>query len=1086
MADYFGNSQTRVLTVADRSIDNVVFLSCRPPLTSEWNLINQIGNSKAQDAAKLAIPSGWLRVGAVSGTVSESNAQSGDALTSESYEANTFKLVSKNSNVAVVNGWRLLVQGWNSPDDNNVIELDVAAGQRYDFVFLEVWRKLVAYNESLYPYGNVSKTPYTDNEILWATVGTETSKRVQIQYRVRSVPVTTTLSGDSSVFSDMNIYPIGGRTTGEYTFFTFSKCSADDIGLFRAGDGSSTSQSDLATVDGYVYAIPMFLVYRRTPSGSVFTPTSFTSCYTTAARSVDGYVKDRPDDVLADVVYAEDVVDFRHQIVASSGDVSDAMSRTLSMLVSGNLTTALKMGYDQNGTTSPAVSGGSILTKTERINSTGSDNIPNMGTGDALTWSGRRAFCNAGVTLDHNVVAVPFNGGGSWAAGTILLSSFFSKAYGSVDSVEGVYSTDLGSLVTGVTFNTTSIVISGSSNLVGQACNLYMEFTFEYDHSDAGFKDVPRNMLEASKGTFAPISLGEQIKVRINATGDLLYYGLTPNCGDTTVDDYVVYNGGEYTENYRFGHDLVAYRTTNGSSIVTFSLTNSKLNGYYILGVKRVRVKSGGVYGSPVSFTEGRSVTVGPPYVIGSYTVTVTGYPNADVEVTLITGSKPPDDAGSAYDLAGSMKLFDVNRQGRGVTDTYEMLDVVATEDSPGQYTIDTTTIGKPIIALGTKTYMSLGYEVGDLVAFRHDTGAFFSITTTNVNASLPVLQSGEYQTTWLPTRIVVAGTTGATKIRVPVLVHSAPTAVETPYSFFYKMTPYQGILSSSTALKGKMLAEGGSFVTSLGSGSVDDYTYGVGRITVLQGSRLVLGVSFAGKSPQWLTYAKPGDYIIPSGGKRYRILSVTDNTHLVLAEIFAEANYIAGGYAIVRQDIPSTGISNVVDRLPSYVVTDPTDVYVTDDSCVSDGLDNGFQESAMLSIPPLMRSQDPLSSLANDFVLGSQTKANIRGRYDLLLSSVPTPAYRLNPDSPRAHIVYQSLDVDQDSGNRRKAYQAYLFARSAEGLVAGSKDLTGRLYLVVISGETCSEFSNLLTTFSSADTVDMFELVGRPVVKVP
>jgi hypothetical protein len=175
-----------------------------------------------------------------------------------------------------------------------------------------------------------------------------------------------------------------------------------------------------------------------------------------------------------------------------------------------------------------------------------------------------------------------------------------------------------------------------------------------------------------------------------------------------------------------------------------------------------------------------------------------------------------------------------------------------------------------------------------------------------------------------------------------------------------------------------------------------------------------------------------------------------------------------------------------LVDRLPSYVVTDPTDVYVTDDSCVSDGLDNGFQVSAMLSHPPVMRSQDPLSSLANDFVLGSQTKSNTRGRYDLLLSSWPTPAYRLNPDYPRAHIVYQSLDVDQASGNRRKAYQAYLFARSAEGLVAGSKDLTGRLYLVVISGETCSEFSNLLTTFSSVDTVDMFELVGRPVVKVP
>jgi hypothetical protein len=1081
MADNFGAKQSRVVTVDERSLDNVVFLTCRPPLSSEWNLINQIGNNKALDASKLSLPSGWMRVGCVSDTVSESDAQSGDALTSESYDANTFKLVSKGGNVAVVNGWRVLVQGWNSPDDNNVIELDTAAGQMYDFVFLEVWRKLVAYNESLYPYGNTSHTPYTDNEILWPTVGTETSMRVQIQYRIRSVPVTTALSGDSDVFSAMDIHPIGGRVIGEDTFRNFAPSGADDVTLYTAGDGSETSQTELNTVDGYVYAVPMFLVYRRTPSVSVFTPTSIDSCYTTVAKSLEGYVKDRPDALLADAVYAQDIVDFRHQVLTDSGDLSGVMARTFAKLISGNLTTALKRGYDEDGEQSSAGSGGSVLTKAERINSTGSDNIPNMGTGDIF----RRAFCNAEVYHDHNVFSVPMNGGGSWAAGTIAISSFFSKAYGSVTSVEGVYSTDLGAIVTDVTYNSTNIVIGSSSNLVGTSFNLYMEFTFGYNSSDAGFKDVPRTLLEAAKGTFAPISLGNPVTVRTNATGDLLYFGLTPNVGDTTVDDYAICNGANYTENSNFGHDLVVYRTMAGTS-VTFSLTDGKLNGYYILGVKRVRVKSGSTYGSPVSFTQSRVVALGPPYVVSSYTAVPVATAGSDVEVTLITGSKLPDDAGSVYDLAGSMKFFDLNRQGRGVTDTHEMIDVVATEDSPGKYTVDTTSIGKPIIAIGTKVYASGIYEVGDPIAFRHDTGAFVIVSTSSVNDALPVLTDLEYQIDWLPTRIILDAPSGLSKIRVPVLVHAAPTLSETPYTFFYNMAPYQGILSGSTEFMGKIIAEGTSFVTSLGSGTIDDYVYSDGKAVFHQGTHNVEGISFGGVTPDWVPYAKAGDFIGPLDGKKYRILSVTDATNIILAEPFVEAD-TTDFYDIVRMDTPTMGnLSNIVDRLPSYMVTDDLGTYPTDYTCMSDPLDAGVFDSPMLEGRPTMKSQDPLTAEPNDFVVGSQTKTNIRGRYNMLLASAISPAYRLNPEYPRAHIVYADLGTEQTDG-RRKAYQVYLFARSAaDGLVAGSVDMTGRVYMMVISGETCSGVKNLLTTFSAVDAVDLFELVGRPVIKAP
>ena len=44
MSDNFGSGQNRVLDVENRSLDNVVFQYKTPPLTSEWNLINQISN----------------------------------------------------------------------------------------------------------------------------------------------------------------------------------------------------------------------------------------------------------------------------------------------------------------------------------------------------------------------------------------------------------------------------------------------------------------------------------------------------------------------------------------------------------------------------------------------------------------------------------------------------------------------------------------------------------------------------------------------------------------------------------------------------------------------------------------------------------------------------------------------------------------------------------------------------------------------------------------------------------------------------------------------------------------------------------
>ena len=83
------------------------------------------------------------------------------------------------------------------------------------------------------------------------------------------------------------------------------------------------------------------------------------------------------------------------------------------------------------------------------------------------------------------------------------------------------------------------------------------------------------------------------------------------------------------------------------------------------------------------------------------------------------------------------------------------------------------------------------------------------------------------------------------------------------------------------------------------------------------------------------------------------------------------------------------------------------------------------------------------------------------------------------------AYIKYGTLvGWDSDKGNK-KVFQAYLFNKAYKDATGTYRDLTGRLYLLVISSETDLNSSDvLLSPFSTKDTVDLFELTGRPVVK--
>ncbi len=185
---------------------------------------------------------------------------------------------------ANVNGWVLPVTGTgvSDGDESNRINLfnPPATDARIDFVFLEVWMAQIAPNPStsnkpsastIYRFGNseYGGTNVTD-EMEDPAIGFETTERCQLQYRLRVVGSGTGL-GDSV---DLAQYPDGlddpnvlarGAMTAPIVGYPWANMgdALSDKGLWRSGNGDATSRTDLGTVDGYSYAIPVCAVFRR-------------------------------------------------------------------------------------------------------------------------------------------------------------------------------------------------------------------------------------------------------------------------------------------------------------------------------------------------------------------------------------------------------------------------------------------------------------------------------------------------------------------------------------------------------------------------------------------------------------------------------------------------------------------------------------------------------------------------------------------------------------------------------------------------------------------------------------------------------
>jgi hypothetical protein len=221
--------------------------------------------------------------------------------------------------------------------------------------------------ETVYRHGNVlsSTTVALAEELTDSTIDVETAQRVQIQYRIRATNAVEGVSQD--VFPDgfsaqggtgNGPEAMGAKTAIQAGYYfvpadgSTVRGSSDasaygrlDNGLWIAGDGTNASAVALGSLDGYVYAIPIAMVFRR--NLDYFDPVNNTNggyAYNHAVVPAHPYfgvaipanLSDRIDGAFADAINANDILDLRRSIIPAGTNLSAELKFQMQSLMDGN------------------------------------------------------------------------------------------------------------------------------------------------------------------------------------------------------------------------------------------------------------------------------------------------------------------------------------------------------------------------------------------------------------------------------------------------------------------------------------------------------------------------------------------------------------------------------------------------------------------------------------------------------------------------------------------------------------------------------------------------------------------------------
>ena len=330
-----------------RNWETVVFQAGKAVLDRELNLGQDIDVGSAEAVLGRSMPSGWFSSGFLD------NDPSTLPVFVSSPGANT--IVFENNLAAQVNGWLLDIANTGTISTNTLALPAPPTGAgavRTDLLILEVWRILISPAPStvgkspsglIWGNGNVKNDLTQDatlnypDDILDATLGVPSTLRVQIQFRLRVIANVNLFSfpyglDDPTVVANTvptnAVLPDG---TPSVEGFNYTNQSANgDSGLWVAGDGNPANS--LGTVDGYMYAIPFFGVFRR--NSTAFNPLTNMNG---AGQVASSPPSDRPDGLFSDLIVQRDFADLRMGISPTGWDYQEVLDKNVTYLLDNGL-----------------------------------------------------------------------------------------------------------------------------------------------------------------------------------------------------------------------------------------------------------------------------------------------------------------------------------------------------------------------------------------------------------------------------------------------------------------------------------------------------------------------------------------------------------------------------------------------------------------------------------------------------------------------------------------------------------------------------------------------------------------------------
>lgn len=698
----------------------------------------------------------------------------------------------------------------------------------------------------IYPEGNVlsGATEYLPDNIIDPQVGVETTKRVQIQYRIRIVEgVDPYIYTEAGIGHDF-VYSLGpnlnSSDAGSYTFTNMGEENGD-YGLWRSRCRN--------TYDGYSWAIPMFFVSRRNSS----------------AFNVDNNINGstdfdlgaiRPDGLTYNHIVMDDVIDVRRQINIQS--YSYFLEKNLEKLLSNTLTTNIS-DKDQQG-----LQYGSSMMMVDTYS--GIDDISNLVKGGVSSAS---VIVADQKILDPNVqiTTAELTFGpidiGLYHNDPSYYSAFVSRD-GEVTS-EPVLGTFEG-------FGTNKVIFHIDENFVASGEDLegvtYVITAHYMDYSRVGLSKVPQNPVaikyratSTNPNTsmyFNGINSGVQKKVleelSENVPGYHDYVELfSAKTIQDNIDDQALYslvgyeshNDTDYIRGFnkfkgqQYKGSLVLYHYYLKTSLVTDMLRIPKnINGYAIFGVRSIKNVNGSVYKVGIDYQNNKTmvdredsdtsniiVYLDPAFTIPSESI---------VEVTLealVTG----DVLGSgATDVGITAKSTGENQE--ALRTSFSANFNIASRSVSGMYTGvlyyveavsgSAATIDLSNVTGGLLNGTILGISSCDVRDNTLQQYAWYKPTVETYYSMLPISRVEGLGTSSITVYFDERKTVTSGSMLIPLLIKldTLPGISSTSEaSVFYKYVPYQSVANLPEEMRVEILkCSDFVYITNLGTGSSD------------------------------------------------------------------------------------------------------------------------------------------------------------------------------------------------------------------------------------------------------------------------